>query len=117
MNADSRHDVFDGGTHTDVISFPVSGPVTLNLTTGQASGFGDDRVRALEIVSTTDDGDTLIGDDGRNVLFGRGGADHIEGRGRNDFLNGGGGSDFLDGGNGSDVCKRGETVVSCEISP
>lgn len=107
--------MFDGEAGSDLLAFPSSGPVTVDLTTGQATGFGNDTLRSIEDVIGTDDGDTLIGNGARNRLFGFAGPDHIEGRGGDDFLNGGAGTDVVDGGNGSDTCMGGETLLGCEM--
>jgi Ca2+-binding RTX toxin-like protein len=90
-------------------------PVAADLTTGQATGFGNDRLIRIEDLVGAEGDDTLIGNDVANLLIAFGGDDHLEGRGGNDRLNGGDDTDLLDGGAGAhDVCRGGETVLNCE---
>ena len=49
------------------------------------------------------DGDTITGDDLRDIMFGNGGADTLNGGGGNDTLDGGGDNDTLNGGDGHDT--------------
>ncbi len=103
-------DVLDGGSGTDLADYAASGSgVTVNLTTGTASG-GDaagDTLTGIENLSGSGFADTLTGDGGANVLSGSAGADVLDGGGGNDSLYGGSGSDTLAGGAGSDVLDGG----------
>jgi len=78
-------------------------PVTVDLGTGKASGWGSDQLRGVEDVSGTGHNDQLTGNSRRNFLFGQAGGDRIEGVGANDFLFGGTGNDALLGGGGFDA--------------
>jgi hypothetical protein len=89
--------------------------VAADLNTGQATGYGNDRLVRIESLIGTFGSDTLIGNDVRNRFLGLIGDDHLEGRGGNDRLDGGDDTDFLDGGAGAnDACVNGETVLNCE---
>jgi Ca2+-binding RTX toxin-like protein len=96
---------FEGGTVTNVESvtanlgddidtlvYTAPSGVTVNLATGNASGFT--LISGIENVTGNGGADTLIGDSSVNVL---------SGGGNNDILNGGGGSDTLNGGAGNDT--------------
>jgi Ca2+-binding RTX toxin-like protein len=116
---DRANDVFSGGPgRRDLILLPgfSSGgrtkPMTVDLTTGEATGAGDDALSRFENVTGGIAGDTVIGNSQPNRLFG---GSHIEGRGGDDFLIGTDGpGDFLDGGDGTDRCEKGEVVLNCE---
>ncbi|SDG46953.1 DUF5801 repeats-in-toxin domain-containing protein [Roseospirillum parvum] len=66
-----------------------------------------------EIVSPTDDGETLTGTAGRDVIFGGEGDDTLIGGAGGDVLIGGGGADTLTGGDGADtfVVGDGDTIT------
>lgn len=111
-------DMIDGGAGIDTASFQdASGSVTVNLTTGVASGAaGNDSIISIEYLVGSNFTDLLIGDGGNNsllgvdgddVLEGRGGHDALSGHRGNDVLLGGDGDDFLVGGAGDDVIDGG----------
>ena len=83
-------DLLDGGADFDFVQyFDATGPVTVNLALGTASGagIGTDTLVSIEGVTGSDYADTLIGDSNSNSLSGAKG---------NDTLTGGAGSDFFD---------------------
>ena len=100
---------FEGGTVTgvesvtadlgagtgDTLTYTASGGVTVNLTTGTATGFTS--IANIENVTSNGGSDTLTGNAAANVLSGGGAADVLNGGGGNDSLNGGGGNDILNG--------------------
>jgi CSLREA domain-containing protein len=74
-------DQIDGGEGTgDSAVFTASpGPVTVNLSTGTATGHGSDTLTRIEDARTGDFDDTLIGDDLPNALQGSNGDDTYQG--------------------------------------
>ena len=95
-------DDVDGRGANDAAAFWFSfAPVTADLSTGSASGEGDDRLVAIEgLLGTVGFSDVLRGDDQTNLLDGDGGDDQLFGNGGNDWLVGGLGNDRIDGGPG-----------------
>jgi hypothetical protein len=111
----SSDDVFRGGLGRDEVDWFGVSSVVADLNSGQATGFGNDRLVSIEDLFGDEGDDTLIGDGAANLLVGFEGDDHLEGRGGNDRLRGGADTDFLDGGAGTnDRCRGGETVLNCE---
>jgi Ca2+-binding RTX toxin-like protein len=75
------------------------GPLTVNLTTGLATGGqGNDTLSGIENVNGTDSNDVITGDANNNFLEGRGGNDTISAGAGWDTVAGGLGDDSLDGG-------------------
>ena len=105
------NDVLNGGNGTDLADYSGAGAaVTVNLTTGQATGgAGNDTLSALEDITGTIYNDTLTGDNNANIIRGGGGIDTI---------NGGGGDDTLyagapgEGGGADDIIKLQATANS-----
>ena len=96
-------DLIDGGPGTDWVSYSGSSSgIILNLSTGVASGEGNDTIVSIENARGSGRPDTLIGDSGQNILIGGGGGDSLFGREGNDTLIGEHGDDTLDGGLGTD---------------
>ena len=99
----------DGGGGTDTLWYAAeayrwsawAGAVTVNLTTGTASGLAG--ATAFENVYGGNGGDTLTGNGSANLFSGGGGNDTLTGLGGNDSLSGGDGSDTLVGGQGDDI--------------
>jgi Ca2+-binding RTX toxin-like protein len=83
----SGNDSFTGGAGLNVLSYEeAEGPVNVDLSTGTATGDGNDTVSDFQAVVGSEFDDTLTGS----------GADEgFEGRGGNDTIDGGGGTDFL----------------------
>jgi Ca2+-binding RTX toxin-like protein len=91
---------------------PKTGPVSVDLAAGTATGPGSDTLAGIETVRGTAYADTLLGTSGSDTLLGLGGNDLLAGRGGADdvygdtgvdTLIGGGGADRLDGGLGADT--------------
>ncbi|MEI8266615.1 MAG: Ig-like domain-containing protein [Betaproteobacteria bacterium] len=92
------------------------GPVTVNLTTGLATGGqGNDTLSGIENVNGTDGNDSITGDANANKLEGRGGNDTLAGEAGNDSLYGGDGNDSLNGGLGADRFYLGQDAGSDTI--
>jgi Ca2+-binding RTX toxin-like protein len=113
--ANAGDDVINGGDGLDTIRYIfASGPVTVDLAAGTATGEGSDTLTGIESVDGSDFDDTISGDAGLNILTGGSGDDVIGGADGDDVLDGEDGSDTLDGGTGTDSCTNGETVRNCE---
>jgi Ca2+-binding RTX toxin-like protein len=127
-------DALDGGGGLDRAAYwDASGPITVSLVDGTATGDGTDTLSTIEGVHGSPYDDTITGNDADNFeLFGNDGNDTIYGRAGNDLLNGGNGDDtlygeagydYLDGGPGTntvdggpdgDYCINGPTINNCE---
>ncbi len=82
--------VSDGVLYNDI----GGGAVTVNLTSGLATGRGNDTLAGFERMNGSNGGnDTLIGNGAANNISGLDGNDTMEGRGGVDDLFGGGGAD------------------------
>jgi len=103
--------VLDGGNGFDTLSYlGVAGSVSVNLEelAGQQTGAaGIDRIRNIEALIGSDEGDdVLTGDALDNLLRGAGGGD---------TLAGGAGDDTLYGGNGLDVASYQDSVFAVRV--
>jgi Ca2+-binding RTX toxin-like protein len=100
------NDAMNGGAGTDTADYASAGAggvgVNVNLTTGQASGEGNDTLAGFENASGSSFADSMRGDTAANVLNGRGGNDAIQGGDGDDTVNGGAGDDELNGNGGND---------------
>ena len=96
IDGGAGNDTIRGGTGTDTASYEnASSAVTVNLTTGTASGgAGSDTLSSIENITGSAYNDTLTGDSGANVISAGAG---------NDTINGGAGDDTIDGGAGIDT--------------
>jgi Ca2+-binding RTX toxin-like protein len=96
-------DNVDGRGANDAVAFWfATGPVTADLSTGSATGEGDDTLVGLEgLLGSVLFDDVLRGNDQTNLLDGDGGDDRLFGDDGNDWLVGGLGEDQIDGGPGS----------------
>jgi len=128
-------DVVRGVNGKSWVSFEdATGPVTVNLRTGIATGMGNDRLFGIIGVFGGPHDDTITAS-GLNIetrLVGLGGADTITGGNRDDglwgeegddrlfgnagadYIEGNDGSDTANGGTGSDFCRSVESFISCE---
>lgn len=98
----------DGGAASDTVTYAdASGPVTVDLELGVATGAGEDTLASVENAIGGPFGDTLIGTAEADDLRGRGGADRLVGQDGPDVLLGGTGADVLEGGPGSDELDGG----------
>lgn len=95
-------DTIDGGTGRDTASFEDGAQsVIINLSNNWVAndGYGNgEKIRSIEILLGSDQGDNFTGDSSNNEFYGNGG---------NDILFGGWGRDTLDGGEGADILKGG----------
>lgn len=105
-------DRIDGGEGFDAVIYADAFSVSVNLTTGRATGDGADVLVGIEDVVGSDYADTLVGSGAENILEGLAGSDRIDGlAGKdslygdegNDRLTGGADRDYLDGGSGFDT--------------
>lgn len=97
------NDILDGGLGFDFATWQASwnGPVTVDLSIGQASQGSDiDQLIGIEGAIGTDSDDFLYGNQNANHLIGGYGNDYLNGGGQNSSIPDG--SDILDGGPGSD---------------
>ena len=95
ITGDSGNNAIDGGSGIDTVSYAdASGGVTVNVSTGTATGDGTDTLTGIENVTGSGYADTITGSSGVNTLVGGAG---------NDTLNGGNGLDNLTGGSGADT--------------
>jgi Ca2+-binding RTX toxin-like protein len=92
-------DQLNGGADIDFADYSAStAGVTVNLTQGTGIG-GDaegDTLKAIENLTGSKFGDTLMGDAGSNSIFGGDGNDHLYGSGGGDRFDGGNGIDWID---------------------
>ena len=89
-------DTMDGGAGIDTTEYNncLTSGVTVNLTTGKASGeMGNDTLLNFENISGSAFADTLTGNAGANLLQGSLGDDTLSGMAGNDTLDGGSGTD------------------------
>jgi Ca2+-binding RTX toxin-like protein len=112
-------DQLTGGLGFDGVSYNTSvAAVTVNLTTGMASGGSaqGDTLAGIELVQGSSFGDTITGSAANDVLYGGAGNDVIKGGAGDDYLLGGdgddnldaeAGDDYLDGGAGNDILTGG----------
>ena len=98
------NDTLNGGAGVDTLLFTGTAAVkvSLDITTGQATGYGTDVISNFENVTGGSGADSLSGNAGANVLIGNGGADTLRGGAGADILTGGAGRDLLYGGGGAD---------------
>jgi hypothetical protein len=81
------NDVVDGGSGSDwVLLYGSYAPVTVNLSTGTASGEGSDTLTSIEKATGSYGGDHLTGTSGDNYFAPQGGVDTITGGGGFDYL-------------------------------
>jgi hypothetical protein len=91
--------LIDGGLGVDAVSYDHDDPsqpgVTVDLgeTGPQSTGIGTDTLAALESITGSPNGDSLIGDGGANRIVGLLGDDTLDGHGGSDELAGAAGSD------------------------
>ena len=92
-----------GGNGANTVSFENSpNPVTVNLFTNSATGFGNDTLKAVNDVLGSPQNDDITGNNNKNVIRGLGGDDRIDGLLGNDTLYGLAGDDLMFGREGND---------------
>ncbi|MEM8686901.1 MAG: tandem-95 repeat protein, partial [Pseudomonadota bacterium] len=97
-------DDLDGGADNDTAAFNLdNAAVVANLTTGIATGQGNDTLVNIENLTGSSLADTLTGDGGANILRGAAGDDTISGMAGDDTIEGGEGDDTMSGGTGNDL--------------
>ena len=100
------NDAMNGGEGTNTADYSGAGAggvgVNVNLTTGAASGDGNDTLSGIQNANGSSFADALRGDANANLLNGRGGQDAIQGADGDDTVNGGAGNDEMSGGAGDD---------------
>jgi len=114
------NDTIAGLQGTDTVAFDDSlAPVTVHLTTGTASGEGNDHLGTVENVRGTGLNDKILGDNGPNKLYGLSGDDDLRSSGGKDLLVGAAGKDKMNGGSGPDKCQGGsgtDSATNCEVT-
>lgn len=120
-------DALDGGPGADTADYTASpSAVKVDLTSGRASGLGDDRLSGIENVIGSEHGDEVTGDPGVNRLAGGSGDDRLAGAGGDDRilgergpdkLHGGSGADRLSGAGGNDWLRGGPQADRCAGGP
>jgi len=107
-------DVHGGAGSDRYAAAACCGPLTIDLRAGILSRDGQTfSFVAIESVTGSPHGDTLLGSPGPDVLVGWRGDDTIRGRGGDDHLRDGEGEDSAHGG-GIDRCVSVEVPTSCE---
>ena len=97
------NDALDGGSSNDTVEYSAAtAAVTVNLTSGTASGEGNDTLLNIENVTGSGLADTVTGSTAANVLLGGSGNDVLHGAEGNDTLTGNAGVDQLFGDSGTD---------------
>jgi hypothetical protein len=93
------NDQIDGGPGGPDVAFylDAAGPVHADLTTGVATGEGNDTLVSIDSLVGGNFDDTLIGDANINALFGLDGNDTLDGGPNWDVMMGGSGNDTLIG--------------------
>lgn len=130
LSGDQGDDLLLGGPHAeagDTVIYAIKykdhnggatsfkGTVHVDLSEGEATGAGRDRLRGTENIFGTGQDDVLIGDDASNFILGSSGDDQIDGRGGSDCLEPSLGNDFVDGGPGFDYFSS--FVLACVDDP
>ena len=113
ISAQRGNDAIGGGPDFDIADYyeenadaglDTSGPITVDLSQGTATGEGNDTLTGIEGATGSTGDDTMIGDDGDNAFFLLlGGADTATGNDGDDFFDAGLGADDVDGGLGTDT--------------
>jgi Ca2+-binding RTX toxin-like protein len=106
----------DLGIGTDTLVYTAPGGVTVNLSTGSASGFTS--ISNIENVTGNGGADTLTGDGNINVLTGGADADTLNGGGGADTINGNAGDDTIlyTVGDGNDTVNGGADIDTLQVS-
>lgn len=99
--------VLRGGAGSDRVEFgPAAYAVRADLLSKKATwAAGEMTLKGMQVLYGTDNGDFLLGDNGKNQLVGGAGDDLLAGRGGNDILTGSDGQDEARGGAGKDTCS------------
>jgi len=111
------------GVH-DIVDFSdvTANGVSVNLTTGVATGDGDDKLFTIEDIRGSNLADALSGNSGVNTIYGGDGADVLEGGSKvlnstdTDLLYGEDGDDTLRGDAGDDILFGGDVTTDTSTS-
>jgi Ca2+-binding RTX toxin-like protein len=114
LDGGDGNDTIIGGLGTDWVSFASGAAVSVNLSTGTATGQGTDTLSGIENVIGSANGDTIIGSTSGSVLNGGEGADSLSGSSGSDSINGGLGNDTLAGSSGTDSLLGGADADSVD---
>ena len=117
LDGGAGNDLIDGGLGIDtaIFSDKASARVNLAVLTSQNTGYGLDRLRGIENVTSGIGNDWLSGNDGANVLRSGDGSDTLFGGAGDDVLFGGTGRDVIRGGAGADTLIGGSGADSFEF--
>lgn len=109
LEGGTGNDTLDGGDGTDTVRYAnAASGVTVNLTTGAASGGdGSDTLSGIENIIGSAYADTLTGSGGANVIYGGAGNDTIYAGAGNDELYGDEGDDTVYGNENDDAIYGG----------
>ena len=116
LNGGAGNDTFQGGDGVDLADFAAAGvDMSIDLTTGRATGDGTDLLFNMENILAGEGDDKLNGNTGANDLDGGLGADSLNGGAGNDTLSGcfygsyggRGEIDTIAGGAGNDIFQLG----------
>jgi len=104
LSGGTGNDSLNGGNDVDWVSYAeLTASVTVNLTTGRASGAsGADSLSGIENVLTGAGNDNVTGSSLDNIISAGIGNDTLVGNSGNDTISGGLGNDSLNGGSGAD---------------
>ncbi len=115
LKGGAGNDTLDGGNGVDAVDFSgASANVSINLTTGVATGDGSDTLLNVESAIGGAGNDTITGNSGDNFLVGGGGNDTLRGEGGVDTFGFGRGDGndrvYASVGDGADTVKFDSTV-------
>ncbi len=106
LSGGTGNDALNGGAGVNTADYSGAGAggvgVSVNLTTGAASGEGNDTLSGIQNVNGSSFDDSLRGEAGSNLLNGNDGDDAIQAAAGNDVVNGGAGKDQMSAGAGND---------------
>ncbi len=117
-----RNNDIDGGAGTDTIDYSGragTGGLIVDFSTLDVDGFSvltytgiaeQDRLKNIENLTGTGQGDDITGDAGNNIYLGVAGNDTIRGGGGDDTIDGGADNDTLNGDAGDDTIRGGAGV-------
>jgi len=111
------NDTIRGWEGSDTLDYEgVSAALSVNLTTGIATGEGTDAIFEMEDIWSGSGNDTLIGNSVSNWIDGNAGNDFIDAGGGDDWLEGGAGNDTMRGGIGEDLVYYGKVNVALNVN-
>ena len=120
LEGSGGNDLLAGGDGVDRATFAgAPDSMTVSLSAGTASGWGDDLLLTVEDLTGSPFPDRLFGDEGVNRIVGAGGRDRISGDRSADLLVGESGRDFFRPGHGPDriVGGNGQDTLTLRAAP